>query len=292
MILRTIAYLTIAAGLLFPGRLTAQTTNALPPAHASPATNADQTYVRLQALNDRVQGKYAEGNATAADFAGELKELDDLIASKKDAQTDEAAQMTYMKAMLYVEVIKDFDQGADIMRQIITNYPHTAYSASAEKLLPKIAQASAGQKNEDRLAAGTVFPDFTVTNLDGGPLSVGALKGKVVLVDFWATWCPPCRAALPDVIAVYNKHHAEGFEIIGVSLDSDREALDSFLKKQAGMTWPQYFDGEGWNNQLAAKYGVQAIPYTVLIGPDGKIIDTRVDGDDLEAAVAKALGKK
>jgi thiol-disulfide isomerase/thioredoxin len=108
-------------------------------------------------------------------------------------------------------------------------------------------------------------------------------------VDFWATWCGPCRAELPNVISAYQKHHADGFEIIGVSLDSDREELTNFLKKQDGMTWPQFFDGQGWSNELATKYGVQAIPFAVLVGPDGKVIGRDLRGDDLEVAVAKAI---
>ncbi len=94
------------------------------------------------------------------------------------------------------------------------------------------------------------------------------------------------------MIATYKKHHADGFEIIGVSLDSDREALDSFLKKTDGMTWQQFFDGQRWNNKLAVKYGVEGIPFAVLVGPDGKIIDKNLRGEDLENAVASALAKK
>ena len=84
----------------------------------------------------------------------------------------------------------------------------------------------------------------------------------------------------------------DGFEIIGVSLDSERDKLDAFLKKEDGMTWPQFFDGQGWQNKLAVKYGVESIPFAVLIGPDGKIIDKNLRGEELENAVAGALAKK
>jgi thiol-disulfide isomerase/thioredoxin len=79
--------------------------------------------------------------------------------------------------------------------------------------------------------------------LNGNPISVAGFKGKVVLVDFWATSCGPCRDELPNVIATYKKHHADGFEVIGVSLDSDRNKLEAFLRQEDGMTWPQFFDG-------------------------------------------------
>ena len=113
-----------------------------------------------------------------------------------------------------------------------------------------------------------------------------------MLFRSWATWCGPCRGELPNVIATYKKHHPEGFEIIGVSLDSDRDKLDAFLKQTDGMTWQQYFDGQGWGNKLAKKYGVDSIPFAVLVGPDGKIIGKSLRGQALEDAVTTALAKK
>lgn len=141
------------------------------------------------------------------------------------------------------------------------------------------------------LSSGMKFPDFAEKDLAGKPLSVSGLKGKVVLVDFWATWCPPCRAEIPNVVKAHEKHHAAGFEVIGISLDSDRAKLEGFLKAQK-MTWPQYFDGAGWNNKLAKKYGVNSIPATYLLDREGKIIASDLRGEALEAAVAKALAQK
>ena len=118
---------------------------------------------------------------------------------------------------------------------------------------------------------GTKFPDFEVKDLADKPLSIANYKGKVVLLDFWATWCPPCRAELPNVIKTYEAHHKDGFEIIGISLDQDREKLTAFIKEK-NMTWPQYFDGKGSQNKLAVKYGVLGIPATYLLDGQGNII--------------------
>jgi thiol-disulfide isomerase/thioredoxin len=284
MNIKAVFCLAAAACLLVQTQALAQTTKA---ADATPSL-----YVQLQKLEEQVQAKSKEDKHSEADYADELKTLDTLIASKKDAKTDEAVQMTYMKAMLYIEVIEDYDKASDIMRQIVTNYPNTQYSESAEKVVAKLQTMANAKKIHDNLVSGAAFPDFSASDLDGKPLSVASRKGKVVLLDFWATWCPPCRAELPNVVQVYKKHHDQGFEIIGVSLDSDRDTLDAFLKKQDGMTWPQYYDGQGWTNNLAVKYGVESIPFAVLIGPDGKIIGKDLRGDDLEDAVSKAVAAK
>ena len=281
MKLKTLFSVAVAALLFAQTSTNAQPTDSLTPAQT-----------QLQALVQKVQAKIKAGQDTEADLADELKSFDSLVASENGAKTDDAAQIVYMKAMLYLEVFKNNEKGAELIKQIKANYPDTKYGQNADKILDSLAKQAAGKKIQDSLAAGAMFPDFAETDLNGKPLSVAALKGNVVLVDFWATWCPPCRAELPNVIATYKKHHSEGFEIIGVSLDSEREKLDAFLKQQDGMTWPQYFDGLGWSNKLAGKYGVQSIPFAVLVGPDGKIIGKELRGEELETAVSAAVAKK
>ena len=260
--------------------------------HAQPTNELTPAQVQLHQLVQKVQEKIKAEKTGEADFADELKSFDTLIAGEKSAHPDDAAQIAYMKGMLYLQVIKNVEKGGEVFKQLKADFPDTKYGKGADKVLAGIEKQAAAKKIQDGLVAGTVFPDFAEKDLAGQPLSVGALKGKVVLVDFWATWCAPCRAELPNVIATYKKHHGEGFEIIGVSLDSDRAKLDEFLKQEDGMTWPQYFDGEGWGNKLAGKYGVESIPFAVLVGPDGKIIGKDLRGDKLEAAVAKAVTKK
>lgn len=277
---KSISILALMAALLVPARL-----------HAEPT--ADSPTAQMKAVVTQVQAKAQAGKKAEADYTNELATLESLIAGAKTAKTDEAVQFTYMKAMLYVEVIKDFDKASSILRQISTNYPNTEYSRSAESLLPLLdqmtAQMSMFKKMQARFPTGSAFPDFSTTNMNGGALSVSALTNKVVLVDFWATWCPPCRAEVPKVIETYQKYHAQGFEIIGISHDSERSELEAFLNKQPGMTWPQYFDSRGPNNPISAKFEVSLIPFTILIGPDGRILGSGLRGEELQAAVAKAV---
>ena len=140
------------------------------------------------------------------------------------------------------------------------------------------------------LVEGAQFPDFNEKDVAGNPLSIANDKGKVILVDFWATWCPPCRAELPNVLATYQKYHDQGFDIIGISLDDERTNLLAFIKENK-MTWPQYFDGQRWDNKLAVKYGIESIPATYLLDGSGKIIGEDLRGDALAEAVAGALKK-
>jgi thiol-disulfide isomerase/thioredoxin len=158
----------------------------------------------------------------------------------------------------------------------------------ADRIISSIQQHEEGRKIRRALTDGTKFPDFAEKDLQGNPLSVAKYKGKLVLVDFWATWCGPCVGTLPSVIKAYNKHHADGFEIIGISLDMDEQKLKSFLKTKE-IPWAQYFDGKGWQNKLAAKYGIQSVPATFLLDRQGKIIGQDLRGEALEEALTKAL---
>ena len=144
---------------------------------------------------------------------------------------------------------------------------------------------------DPRLKPGARPFTLTARDLEHKPISLSQYKGKVVLMDFWATWCGPCVGEMPNVIAAYKKYHAAGFDVVGISLDQDKSALTSFLAENK-MPWRQVFDGKGWGSAVAKLYGVQSIPFGLLLNRDGTIAAVSVRGEALPTAIQVALAKK
>jgi thiol-disulfide isomerase/thioredoxin len=132
--------------------------------------------------------------------------------------------------------------------------------------------------------------ELSFTSVDGKKVDLADLRGKVVLVDFWATWCPPCVEEVPSLVETYGKFKDKGFEIVGISLDQDKSALEKFTAENK-MTWPQFFDGKGWDNELAKRFNIQSVPTMWLLDREGKLADAN-PRSRLEQAVETALAAK
>lgn len=135
---------------------------------------------------------------------------------------------------------------------------------------------------EERKATGAPFTDITLNDMAGKTVRLSDYvgKGNYVLVDFWASWCGPCRAEMPNVRNAYNRFHPKGFEIVGISLDSQSDDWQH-ATEQMGITWPQMSDLKGWKSEAATLYGVRSIPFTLLFDPDGKVVATGLRGESL-----------
>lgn len=140
-------------------------------------------------------------------------------------------------------------------------------------------------------AVGSIAPDITMPDVNGKMFSLSELKGKYVLVDFWASWCGPCRGENPNLVEAYNKYKNQNFTVLGVSLDEDK---DKWLKaiKDDKLAWKQISDLKQWSSAAVSLYGFDGIPYNVLLDPAGKIIATSLRGADLHNKLGEVLGRQ
>lgn len=172
------------------------------------------------------------------------------------------------------------------LRTMIENIHH-ADSTLTTKNLQMIEEYV---EKQERVQAGQPMIDFTQNDPDGNPVTLSELaQGKLLLVDFWASWCPDCRKANPGVVAAYQKFHDQGFDVLGVSFDTDKEKWLAAIEKD-GLTWTHVSDLQGWSNAAGTLYAIAFIPQNALI-KDGVIVARNLEGEELMQEVANQLGK-
>jgi len=247
-------------------------------------TQAFQTMVgvlgleQLQQSNPELAAK--RGDSLSKTFEGPYMAI-------VDGESDRMAKLIKENTNMYASIIaiqallpeKYFDLFIALDKNLMKKFPTSRDVLMFHDLVSKSMALAEGQE----------APEINLPDVNGNDLALSSLRGKVVLIDFWASWCKPCRKEMPNVVKAYAKFKDKGFEIYGVSLDQTKEAWLEAIKED-GITWPQVSDLKYWECEAARLYNVQGIPFTVLIDKEGKIIAKNLRGEDLEKAIEKTLG--
>jgi thiol-disulfide isomerase/thioredoxin len=211
------------------------------------------------------------------------KKYNDLIAEQnvylKNLIEKNPTSLASLAAIQQLTPDEYFDTYIQLDKTLSAKYPNSAYVGLFHKDV----------ESKMKLATGAVPPEITMNTPDDKQLSLSSLKGKVVLVDFWASWCGPCRGENPNVVKAYNQYKSKGFEIFSVSLDSDKDKWKQAIQKD-NLSWPSHVcDFKGWQSPVVQLYSFKGIPYNVLIGADGKILAKNLRGADLERELEKVF---
>ena len=248
----------------------------------------------------KIYDQFMAINTTTQQEAMKLQQ--EYQAANGDQAKMQAVQEAYAKLMTdaqakETELIKANPDSYVSTFVIVSSMGQMEYEQLKERynLLGEKAKASAQGKaiaaqiaKLESTAIGQIAPNFTITTPEGESISLYDIKGKVKLIDFWASWCGPCRGENPHVVEIYKEYHPKGLEIFGVSLDNNKEAWVKAIADD-GLVWKHGSDLKGWQSAPAQLYSVSGIPHTVLLDENNKIIAKNLRGDELKQKIAELL---
>ena len=201
-------------------------------------------------------------------------DIEERIAELVRGNPTEPRALSFQMARAELILRFDHEKGLELLQDLINGPDRNLADAAKARLL------------KAQMIGKPV--DLQFTAVDGSSVDLRALRGNIVLVDFWASWCPDCIRDMPVVRRTYQKYKDKGLTVLGISLDKDEQALSNFVAKKL-IPWPQYFDGQGWENQYATKYGVRAIPEMWLINQRGELVSTDISAEQLDQRIEQLI---